>query len=52
MIDVRCQTTTSNVRLKVEGCRGKNGLCRIDSEEQRVKDSGLRVKNGGFEIKS
>ena len=27
-----CQTPTSNVRLKVEGCRGKNGRYRIESE--------------------
>jgi hypothetical protein len=28
---VRCQTTTSTVRLK--GYRVKNGRCRIESEE-------------------
>ena len=33
---LRCQTLTSTVRLKVEGCRVKNGGCRIESEELRV----------------
>ena len=33
---LRCQTQTSTVRLKVEGCSEKNGGCRIKSEEQRV----------------
>ena len=33
---LRCQTPTSTVRLKVEGCRVKNGGCRIESEEWRV----------------
>ena len=35
---LRCQTPTSTVRLKVEGCRVKNGGCRIESEEWRLKD--------------
>ena len=30
---LRCQTPTATVRLKVEGCRAKNGGCRIKSEE-------------------
>ena len=30
---LRCQTPTSTVRLKVEGCRVKNGRSRIKSEE-------------------
>ena len=30
---LRCQTPTSTVRLKVEGCKVKNGECRIKSEE-------------------
>ena len=30
---LRCQTSTSTVRRKVEGCRVKNGGCRIKSEE-------------------
>ena len=30
-----CQTPTSTVRLKVEGCRVKNGGCDIKSEEWR-----------------
>jgi hypothetical protein len=29
---LRCQTPTSTVRLKVEGCRVKNGGCMIKSE--------------------
>ena len=33
-----CQTPTFIERLKVEGCRVKHGGCRIESEEQRVKD--------------
>ena len=46
---LRCQTPTSSVRLKVEGCRVKNGECRIKSKTDGV---GLRVKNGGYKIKS
>ena len=30
---LRCQTPTSTARLKVKGCRAKNGGCRIKSEE-------------------
>ena len=30
---LRCQTTTSAVRLEVEGCRVKNGGWRMGSEE-------------------
>ena len=33
---LRCQTPTSTVRLKVEGCRVNNGGCKIKSEEWRV----------------
>ena len=33
---LRCQTPTSTLRLKVEGCRVKNGGCRIESEEQQT----------------
>ena len=29
---LRCQTPTSTVRLKVEGCRVNNGGCKIKSE--------------------
>jgi hypothetical protein len=30
---LRCQTPASTVKLKVEGCRVKNGGCWIESEE-------------------
>ena len=33
---LRCQTQTSTIRLKVEGCRVTSGGCRIESEEWRV----------------
>ena len=33
---ISCQSLTSTVRLKVLGCRVKNGGCRIKSEELRV----------------
>ena len=32
---LRCQTTTSTVKQKVEGCRLDNGGCRIMSVERR-----------------
>ena len=35
---LRCQTPTSTIRLKDEGCRVKNGGCMINSEELRVLD--------------
>ena len=34
------QTPTLTVRLKVEGCRVKNGECRIKSEELSVGGQG------------
>jgi hypothetical protein len=33
---LQCQILTSAVRLKVEGCRMKNGGCKNKSEEIRV----------------
>ena len=33
---LRCQTPTSAVRLKVEGCRVKNGGCEMKSGENKV----------------
>ena len=33
---LRCQTPSSTVGLKVEGCRVKNEGYRIESEEQMV----------------
>ena len=52
---LRCQTPTSTVRLKVEGCRVKNVGCRIKSEGWRVGGQGggvsymcLKVKNEGW----
>ena len=32
-----CHTSSSTVRLKVEGCGVKNGGCRIEVKERRVK---------------
>ena len=40
---LRCQTPTSTARLKVEGCRVKDGGCWIKSEEQLVG-----VTRGGY----
>ena len=43
-----CQTLTSTVRLTVEGCRVRNGGCRIESEEWKVKDQELRLGVKGW----
>ena len=42
---LRCQTPTSTVRMKVEGCGVNNGGCKIKSEEWRVGDQGGCIIN-------
>ena len=43
---LRCQTPTSTVKLKAEGCRVKNGECRIKSEQAGAELCQAQIKLG------
>ena len=47
---LRCQTPTPTVRLKVKGCRVKNGGCRIESD--KTLGVGLKEQSGGCRTQS